>query len=137
MAYNILHSHLEVPSKRKAIGVKMPFSSDDVFVPTYDYLEACKVNLYNFFLTEKGERYLNPELGNSLLQYLFSSEQNGQVDRAIQDNVRFEIERFFPRLEIVQIHTEDFPDEHGMQVSIQFRLKGTELEDELVLDINR
>lgn len=138
MAYKVLQQDpRDVVSKRKAIGVQMPFNTDSVFIPTYNSLEAYKVNLYNFFMTEKKDRYLNPELGSNLMQYLFSQAPDADLRRNIQETITLEIERFFPRLEIIQISIDEYPDENVMQISIRFRVKGTELEDNLVLDVNR
>lgn len=138
MAYKVLQQDpRDVVSKRKAIGVQMPFNTDSVFIPTYNSLEAYKVNLYNFFMTEKKDRYLNPELGSNLMQYLFSQAPDADLRRNIQETITLEIERFFPRLEIIQISIDEYPNENVMQISIRFRVKGTELEDNLVLDVNR
>lgn len=138
MAYKVLQQDpRDVVSKRKAIGVQMPFNTDSVFTPTYNSLEAYKVNLYNFFMTEKKERYLNPGLGSNLMQYLFSQSPDPDLNRSIQETISFEVERFFPRLEIIQITVDEYPDENTVQINIRFRVKGTELEDNLVLDVNR
>ena len=56
---------------RKAVGVGLPFSSKSVFNSTYATKDAIKSNLINYFLTEKGERFLNPALGAGLRALLF------------------------------------------------------------------
>ena len=137
MAYRVLYQDPRDLDDRKAIGVKMPFNNDSVFIPTYNSIEAYKVNLYNFFMTEKGERYLNPQLGSSLMQYLFSPTLDKDTLSSIRNTIQYEIETFFPRLEIIQINLDEYPDENLLQIDIQFKIKGTELEDNLVLDINR
>ena len=137
MAYKVLQRDPRDLSNRKAIGVQMPFESDTVFVPTYNSLEAYKVNLYNFFMTGKQERFLNPEMGSTLLEYLFEPIPDQYTVKAIQDNIQFEIEKFFPRLEVLEIKLEDFPEYNSVQVTIFFRIKNTELEDKLVMDVNR
>lgn len=137
MAYRVLQRDPRDLSNRKAIGVQMPFESDTVFVPTYNSLEAYKVNLYNFFMTGKRERFLNPEMGSTLLEYLFEPIPDQYTVKAIQDNIQFEIEKFFPRLEVLEIKLEDFPEYNSVQVTIFFRIKNTELEDKLVIDVNR
>ena len=137
MAYRVLYQDPRDLDNRKAIGVEMPFNNDSVFVSTYNSLEAYKVNLYNFFSTEKEERYLNPTLGSSLMQYLFSPTLDQNTLSSIESTIRFEIETYFPRLEIVQVNLDEYPDDNLLQIDIQFKIKGTELEDNLVLDINR
>lgn len=137
MAYKVLQRDSRDLNNRKAIGVQMPFESDTVFVSTYNSLEAYKVNLYNFFMTGKRERFLNPEMGSSLLEYLFEPIPDQYTVKTIQDNIQFEIEKFFPRLEVLEIKLEDFPEYSSVQVTIFFRIKNTELEDKLVIDVNR
>lgn len=137
MAYRILQQNPQGISSRKALGVEMPFDSDSVFVPTYNTLEAYKVNLYNFFMTGRGERFLNPGLGSSLLQYLFEPIPDQYVLQNIQKNIQSEVETFFPRLEVTQVDVKDLPEYNSTQVSVFFKIRGTESEDKLVLDINR
>ena len=137
MAYKVTYQDPRDLDKRRAIGVLMPFNSDSVFVPVYNSLEAYKVNLYNFFLTEREERYLNPELGSGLMQYLFTQAMDEDNLRNIQETIRYEVNAFFPKLEITQVQIDEFPEENALQIDIHFKIKGTELEDNLVLDINR
>lgn len=138
MAYRIIYQNpRDLESDRRAIGVLMPFNNDNVFVPTYNTLEAYKVNLYNFFMTEKKERYLNPELGSTLLSFLFNPATDEGTIRGIQETIRSEMIRFFPRLEVINIQVDDFPEENAVQVDVWFKIKGTELKDHLLLDISK
>ena len=135
MAYRVLPEQ-QITNTRKALGVLMPFSSDSVFVPTYSSLEAYKVNLYNFFLTAKGERVFDPDFGSTILSHLFS-QTDEQLEKSLQDTIVFEIDRYFPKIEVQSVSVETFSEDHVCQISIRFRLKDTELEDELVLDVER
>ena len=56
---------------RKAVGVSLPFSGKAVFNSTFETKEAIKTNLINYFLTGRGERFLNPTFGNKLQTLLF------------------------------------------------------------------
>ncbi len=56
---------------RYAVGVNLPFSSPSVFTSNYLTKDAIKNNLINFFLTEPGERYLNPNFGSGLRSFVF------------------------------------------------------------------
>ena len=133
MSYRIL-TEQHITNRRKALGVLMPFSSDSVLVPTYSSLEAYKVNLYNFFLTAKGERILDPNFGSDLLSHLFS-QSDEDLENTLRNTITFEIDKYFPKVELQDIAVESFPEEHICQISIKFSLRGTELEDELVLEI--
>ena len=58
---------------RKAIGVSLPFTGLGVFNSTFTTRDAVKNNLINFFLTGKGERFLNPTFGTGLRNLLFEN----------------------------------------------------------------
>ena len=50
----------------QAIGINLPLNGPAVFKSNYQTKDAIKNNLINFFLTNPGERYLNPEFGGGL-----------------------------------------------------------------------
>ena len=58
---------------RKAVGLDLPFSGQAVFNSTYQTKDALKINLINYFLTNKGERMLNPTFGSSIRELLFEN----------------------------------------------------------------
>ena len=47
-------------NKSAAVGVDLPFSAKGVFKSNFTTKEATKNNLINYFLTNPGERPLNP-----------------------------------------------------------------------------
>ena len=53
-----------------AVGVNLPFSGPSVFTPNYLTSDAIKNNLINYFLTNPGERPLNPTFGGGLRSFL-------------------------------------------------------------------
>ena len=79
------------------VGVNLPFSGNAVFNTTYTTKEAIKANLINYFLTNKGERYLNPLFGSDIRLLLFD---NVSEDTIIELKARIisEIGTFFPRV---------------------------------------
>ena len=50
---------------RKAVGVQLPFSGKSVFNVNYTTEAAIKTNLINYFLTGRGERFLNVNFGKT------------------------------------------------------------------------
>ena len=50
-------------NKSAAVGVDLPFNGSAVFKSNYQTQDAIKNNLINFFLTDPGDRYLNPSFG--------------------------------------------------------------------------
>ena len=74
-----------------AVGVSIPFTGKAVFNQTFITKDQIKSNLINFFLTNKGERYLNPGFGGDLRATLFESISNQNLE-ALESQVRDQLE---------------------------------------------
>jgi hypothetical protein len=78
MAYRVENINPFNTDYQVAVGVSIPFvgstisGSDAVFPLTYTSTEQIRSNLINFMLTNKGERYLNPNYGSNLRKYVFA-----------------------------------------------------------------
>jgi len=121
---------------RVAIGVKLPFSGKAVFNSTYTSAEAIKNNLINYFLTGKGERYMNPTFGNRLQNLLFdqlTEEKVVQIDALIKPDLGF----FFPRVQVVDIQTVGDPDTNTVSFSMSYKVSDTNIEDELTINFEQ
>ena len=70
MAFNAQQIYPIDFNKSAAVGVDLPFSDPAVFKPNYTTAAAIKNNLINYFLTNPGERYLNP-IGGGLRAFIF------------------------------------------------------------------
>ena len=66
MAFDIKHQFPIDLDGRKAIGIDLPLNGEAVFKPNYQTKDAIKSSLINFFLTNPGERYLNPTFGGGV-----------------------------------------------------------------------
>ena len=62
--------------KRKAIGVKVPFTKKGVFQFNYTTKDQIKSNLINLLLTSPGERYHEPSYGVGIRDILFEPNTN-------------------------------------------------------------
>lgn len=120
---------------RKAVGVSLPFSGKAVFNSTYQTRDAIKTNLINYFLTARGERYLNPTFGNDLQNLLFEAmdqESIRRIDALIRDDLRV----FFPRVEPIDISTVGDPETGTVQFSLKYRVSETNIEDEVLINFD-
>lgn len=118
---------------RKVVGVSLPFSSPSVFSSTYQTKDAIRTNLINYFLTSRRERYLNPTFGNLLPSLLFDQltpEKVKQVDLMIKRDLAM----YFPKVEPVEISTIGIPESQIIQFSLKYKIKDSNIEDELVLN---
>tara|TARA_B100000674_G_C37314018_1_gene677840 strand:- start:173 stop:583 length:411 start_codon:yes stop_codon:yes gene_type:complete len=121
---------------RKAVGVSLPFSGKAVFNQTFETKKAVKTNLINFFLTGRGERYLNPTFGNLLQNLLFEQLTKDKINQ-IDEQVRNDLEVFFPQVEPVNISTVGNPDNNTVSFSLSYKLKDTDIDDELLINFEQ
>ena len=121
---------------RVAIGVKLPFSGKAVFNSTFTSAEAIKNNLINYFLTGKEERYMNPTFGNGLQTLLFDQLTESKVAQ-IDALIKADLEAFFPRVEVVNIQTQGDPETNTVAFAMSYRVKETNIEDELVINFEQ
>jgi len=121
---------------RKAVGVGLPFSSTSVFNSTYTTQDALKANLINYFLTEKGERFLNPALGAGLRALLFdqmTEDKKEEINYAVRQGV-FE---WFPNVNIQELVTSYNQDRNTVTVSMNYSVINTNIQDQLVINFEQ
>ncbi len=136
MAFNIQKINPLDLQARKAVGVNLQFSSNSVFNSTYTTRDALKANLVNHFLTEKGERYLNPDLGAGLRRLLFdqiTEDKKGEIDAV----VRTEISTWFPNLQVNDVKVVTSPDTNTVTVYLSYSVTQTNIQDELLINFEQ
>lgn len=133
MAFNVQKIDPLDLQPRKAVGVSLPLSGKAVFNPTYETKDALKTNLINYFLTSKGERYMNPTFGNSLQQLIFDQLTEDKV-RQIEAIVRRDIEVYFPKVNPINITVAEDLNTNTVQFSMNYSIKNTNVEDEVTIN---
>ena len=118
------------------VGVSIPFSAPGCFSPTYTNKDATKANLINYFLTSRGERYLNPTFGNRLQNLLFEQLTQDRV-REINSIVKRDLQIYFPKVEPVEVTTTGIPDTNTVQFVLKYTIRDTNIEDEVVINIEQ
>lgn len=136
MAFNVQKINPLDLQPRKAVGVSLPFSSTSVFNSTYSTQDALKSNLVNHFLTEKGERFLNPNLGAGLRRLLFDQMTADKQDE-IEAVVRTEISTWFPNLQVNDVKVAASPDTNTVTVYIKYSVIQTNIQDELLINFEQ
>jgi phage baseplate assembly protein W len=121
---------------RKAVGVKLPFSGKAVFNSTYETKEAIKANLINYILTGKGERYFNPTFGSGLRNLIFENINRDNLNE-LEFLIRDALQRYFPNLEILGLNVEGAPDSNMVSFSLNFKVKNTQVEDEITINFEQ
>lgn len=118
---------------RVAVGVAIPFNQPGVFGSTYTTKEAIKVNLINYFLTNEGERYLNPSFGGNLRRYIFEQITNNSLD-FLKEDIQSQIGTYFPSVIVDSLDVLQYPDENAIVVSLYYSIKDTGINDNLQLE---
>lgn len=118
---------------RKGVGLEIPFSANNVFTLNYTTAEALKNNLATYFLTGRGERYLNPEFGSPLRPLLFdqmTEEKTTQIKTVVETDLGI----YFPQVEPLEIEVEGIPERNLVQFALRYRINNTNISDEIVID---
>jgi phage baseplate assembly protein W len=83
---------------------------------------AIAASISNLLQTSNYERLFNPDLGCNLKRYLFEP-----IDDITTNNIREEITRtlanFEPRIDLLDVQVEPFPDQNLYNVAIKFFIK--------------
>ena len=118
---------------RKAIGVSLPFTGVGVFNSTFATKDAIKNNLINFFLTGRGERFLNPAFGTGLRNLLFENISKDNVD-AIDGEIRDSLRNYFPQVIPINIKTQALTDENTVAFSMRYQIQDTGINDTVAIN---
>ena len=119
-----------------AVGVDIPFSAGAVFNLTYETKDALKANLINYFLTNKGERYLNPEFGSDIKKLLFDNLTEEKID-ILEGIVARDINLFFPRVKPSDISVIAEPEINTVILQVKYSIIDTNIEDELTINFEQ
>jgi phage baseplate assembly protein W len=119
-----------------AIGVDIPFSAGAVFNSTYETKDALKANLINYFLTGKGERYLNPDFGSDIRKLLFDNLTEEKLD-ALEGIITRDINLFFPRVDPTDLSILADPDRNLVVLQMKYSIIDTNIEDELIINFEQ
>jgi len=136
MAFNVQRIHPLDLQPRKAVGVSIPFSNRSVFNLTYTTQEALKSNLINFCLTDKNERFLNPDFGAGIRALLFENAVQDKVEE-IDIILRSGIATWFPDVIILDLQVAITPDSNTVTVYIKYTVSQTNIQDQVVINFQQ
>ena len=117
---------------RQAIGISIPFSNSSVFNQTFNTADQTKSNLINYFLTNKGERILNPTYGGDLRSLLFEQITEETLS-VLQQRISTDLENRFPIIEIKTLDITPQPNLNIVNIILTYNVLN--LKDE-VIEIN-
>ena len=125
MAFNPIQIYPIDLEDSVAIGVNIPFSAPSVFTSNYQTKDAIKNNLLNFFLTNKGERPLNPSFGGGLRAFIFEQITNDNLD-FLKEDVEQKLTNYFPNVKIEDL-TVTGVGEHSVKIMLKYSIINTNI----------
>jgi len=124
---SITGSFIEDKDPNVYIGIDLPFykstGPEGYFASTKTTIEAVKNNIRNLIQTEKGERFLQPNLGINLRKFLFEPISLGLED-TIREDVLSTISTWLPFVNVTQldINLIDSIDRNQIKINVTFNI---------------
>ena len=116
-----------------AVGVDIPFSDPAVFRSNYTTKDAIKNNLINYFLTNPGERPLNPLFGGGLRSFIFEQITTGNLD-FLEERISNDLNNFFPNVVVGNLEILRQEDINTITVKLTYNVINTNISDTLEID---
>jgi len=112
----------------KAVGVNIPFTGPAVFISNYQTKDAIKNNLINFFLTNPGERPLNPLFGGGLRAFIFEQITTDNLD-FLREDINLKLENYFPNIQVEDLIITGQDDINQITVTLKYSVINTSITD--------
>ena len=119
--------------KSAAVGVNIPFSGPAVFISNYQTKDAIKNNLINFFLTNPGERFLNPTFGGGIRDFIFEQISVGNIN-FLKKDIETKINLFFPNIEVDSLEILTNPDTNLVRIELTYSVVNTNISDNIEIE---
>ena len=132
MAFNAQQIYPIDFNKSAAVGVDLPFSDPAVFKPNYTTATAIKNNLINYFLTNPGERYLNP-IGGGLRAFIFEQITTDNLD-FLEERISDDLNNFFPNVRVGNLEILRQEDTNTITVSLTYSVVNTNISDTVAIE---
>ena len=120
----------------KAVGVALPFNGAAVFTSNYTTSKQLNSNLINFFLTNRGERVLDPTYGANLRATIFEQITEGNLD-ALKSQIEIDLTTNFPDVRLVNLDVLGNEDLNSIQVNITYTVVLSGETDTVSLNFNQ
>jgi phage baseplate assembly protein W len=114
----------------QAIGINLPLNGPAVFKSNFQTKDAIKNNLINFFLTNPGERYLNPEFGGGLRAFIFEQISNNSIQN-LNEDITNKLQENFSNINIDKLNILREDDNNTIIVSLTYSVPNTNIKDNI------
>jgi phage baseplate assembly protein W len=117
-----------------AVGVNIPLNGPAVFISNYQTKDAIKNNLINFFLTNPGERPLNPTFGGGLRAFIFEQITTDNLN-FLREDINDKLTVYFPNIEINDLIVTGQEDSNQITVTLKYSVINTNITDNLEIQL--
>jgi phage baseplate assembly protein W len=117
-----------------AVGVNLPLNGPAVFISNYQTKDAIKNNLINFFLTNPGERPLNPTFGGGLRAFIFEQITTDNLN-FLREDVNSKISIYFPNINVEDLIVTGQEDLNQITVTLKYSVINTNITDTLEIQL--
>jgi phage baseplate assembly protein W len=117
-----------------AVGVNLPFNGPSVFISNFQTKDAIKNNLINFFLTNPGERPLNPTFGGGLRAFIFEQIAEDNLD-GLKENINLQLETTFPTVIVSSLDILKNNDSNSITIQLKYSVANSNINDTLTLQL--
>ena len=115
-------------NKSAAVGVDLPFSAPAVFYQNFTTAAAIKNNLINYFLTNPGERPLNPLFGAGLRAFIFQQITDNNLD-FLKEKIEDDLKEYFPNVNIINLEINTLKDNNTINTKLEYSVNQTNIVD--------
>ena len=116
-----------------AVGVDIPFNGNAVFKSNFTTKDSIKNNLINFFLTNPGERFLNPTFGGGIRDFVFTQISNNNID-FLKEDISSKLGFYFPNVSIISLNIFREDNLNSISIELKYEILNTNITDELNIE---
>ena len=117
-----------------AVGVNLPLNGPAVFISNFQTKDAIKNNLINFFLTNPGERPLNPTFGGGLRTFIFEQITTDNLN-FLREDINSKLAIYFPNINIEDLIVAGQEDLNQITVTLKYSVINTNITDTLEIQL--
>lgn len=134
MAFRIANKFPIDTQARKAVGVSLPFSAVAVFNSTYTTADQLKSNLINYFMTNPGERYMNPSFGAGLSKKVFEQLVDLNFE-TLKQQIQRDLKTYFPAVTVDTLEVYGNEDLNILKVELTYSVNTFGITDTINLTL--
>ena len=108
-------------------NIKTPFR------PNYTTKEAIKNNLFNYFLTNPGERPLNPRFGGGLRAFIFEQINKGNLN-FLKEKIQRDLDLLFSNVIVNNLEVNGQEDTNSINVSLSYSIENSNINDNITMN---